>query len=240
MSESSWQASSSASYYVHFSQQRPKPPVDTSPSYTLSQQSCSSEADPTTRVYWKDFRSLSHKLSERAILDLDFVDNVVSSNGPILVKLSQKICWQWDDKPSYIPAEATAEHDYYQWLEWVVFGPAAHAVAAVRDLLHRQAEMNVSPGLRGDSTTKSVFAPGDRGTADILAVLREPDAPESIFTAHEMKRSRVLLVGDEDVLENLVRLAKNQDGWVFRSPKSTTLEEKARRLLFQVIISISR
>lgn len=76
--------------------------------------------------------------------------------------------WQWKDWPLDVIDKAETEEDYYPWLEWVVFRPAAHAVSAVRDSLYNEAGVEVPPLSRGYSTTRSIRKSTPRGTTDIL------------------------------------------------------------------------
>ncbi|KAJ7926289.1 kinase-like domain-containing protein [Mycena leptocephala] len=117
----------------------------------------------------------------------------------------------------------------------VLFGPAAHAVSAVRDRLYPEADIEVPQTLRGFSTTRSVSEANFRGTTDIFHMIKQGEAEdedESPCTAHEVKQSRVLRVGG-DVLRHLVSLAGPQGGWAFRDAEPAGLEENARRLLCQ-------
>ncbi|KAJ7440362.1 hypothetical protein FB451DRAFT_1300448 [Mycena latifolia] len=232
---SSWQNSMTpdSSYSHYFALPRPVAPKDTCPGSTLSEQHNAEAGNITTHVHLQDFSALSHTISERPKLDIKFVENILSSAGPVL-SMTQQPYWQWKDPPvDVVIDEAETEEDYYPWLEWVVFRPAAHAVSAVRDCLYKKAAMEVPPLFRGHSTTRSVGKSTPRGTTDILHELRHESGKTSC-TAHEVKRSRLLGVGS-DVLRHLVSLAGLEGGWAFRDAQPAGLEEKSRRLLCQCI-----
>ncbi|KAJ7080118.1 hypothetical protein C8R44DRAFT_824457 [Mycena epipterygia] len=232
-----WQNSTTGSYSHYFALPRPVPPKDRCQGSTLSEQNNAEAGNITTHVHLQDFSALSHTISERAKLDISFVEKVVSSTGPVLTGLWAQATWQWTSWPHHIQRKAATEQDYYPWLEWVLFGPAAHAVSAVRDRLYQEARIEVPQTLGGFSTTRSVSEANFRGTTDILHMLKQgedEDEDESPCTAHEVKRSRVLGVGG-DVLRHLVSLAGPGRGWAFRDAEPAGLEEKARRLLCQCI-----
>ncbi|KAJ7261492.1 hypothetical protein C8J57DRAFT_1719720 [Mycena rebaudengoi] len=230
-----WQNSTTGSYSHYFALPRPVAPKDTCQSSTLSEQHNAEAGNITTHVHLQDFSALSHTISERAKLDISFVENILSSTGPVIAGLSAQLLWQWAEWPDHIRRKAATEQDYYPWLEWVLFRPAAHAVSAVRDRLYQEAGLEVPQMFRGYSTTRSVTETQPRGTTDILHFMNQgEDEDESPCTAHEVKRSRVLGVGG-DVLRHLVSLAGPRGGWVFRDAEPAGLEEKARRLLCQCI-----
>ncbi|KAJ7452023.1 hypothetical protein FB451DRAFT_1283448 [Mycena latifolia] len=236
---SSWQNSTtSGSFYSHyFALPRPVAPKDTCPGSTLSEQHNAEAGNITTHVHWQDFSALSHTISDCAKLDIKFVENILSSTGPVIAGLSAQLLWQWAEWPDHIRRKAATEQDYYPWLEWVLFKPAAHAVSAVRDRVYQEAGIAVPQMFRGYSTTRSVTETQPRGTTDILHFMNEgedEDEDESPCTAHEVKRSRVLSVHG-DVLRHLVSLAGPGGGWAFRDAEPAGLEEKARRLLCQCI-----
>ncbi|KAJ6521607.1 hypothetical protein B0H19DRAFT_1386825 [Mycena capillaripes] len=234
---SSWRNSTTPDSYSHyFARRRPVVPEDTCKGSTLSDQLNADAGDITTLVHWQDFSALSHPIrSERAKLDIDFVETVLSSTRPLLDDISEAVFWQWTSWLHHIEKKAKTEEHYYPWLQWVVFRPAAHAVSAVRDRLYQEAGIDVPQNLRGFSTTSSVAEATPRGVTDILHKI-DPgdDGDESPCTAHEVKRSKVLRVGDVNVLESLVRLASLEGGWAFRQAEAG-VQEKARRLLCQCI-----
>ncbi|KAJ6568185.1 hypothetical protein B0H10DRAFT_1041292 [Mycena sp. CBHHK59/15] len=230
-----WQNSTTSDSYSHyFARPRPVAPEDTCTGTTLSEQCNADAGNITTLVHWHDFSALSHPIeSERTKLDIDFVETVLSSTRPLLHDLNESLLWQWTTWPHLIQKKAMIEGNYYPWLEWVVFRPAAHAVSAVRDRLYEEAGIEVPQTLRGFSTTRSVLEATPRGVTDILHKIDPSEgADESPCTAHEVKRAKVLRVGDVNVLENLVHLASLEEGWAFREAEAG-LQEKARRLLCQ-------
>ncbi|KAJ7216902.1 hypothetical protein C8J57DRAFT_1732409 [Mycena rebaudengoi] len=230
-----WKSSTTPGCYSHyFASQRPIAPEDTCIGDSITEQSNADAGDITTHVQWQDFSALSHPIRS-AKLDIYFVEAVLSSTGPLLENPAESVFWQWTFWLLHIRKKAATEQDYYPWLEWVVFRPAAHAVSAVRDRLYQEADIEVPQTLRGFSTTRSVSETKPRGVTDILHMLdRGEDAAESACTAHEVKRSKVLRVRDLNVLENLVYLASLEGGWAFRDAE-VGLQEKARRLLCQCI-----
>ncbi|KAJ7091661.1 hypothetical protein C8R44DRAFT_954932 [Mycena epipterygia] len=205
--------------------------MDLCDSGTLSEQSNSIIGNITTRILSQDFSALSQTISNQAKLDIEFVETVVSSTGPVLAGLWESPHWQWDEWPPHVNSAQT-EQDYYPWLEWVVFRRATHAVAAVRDRLHRDAGLAVPPSLRGHSTTTSIQGTTGRGTTDISHMVKE-DQRDSHFTAHEVKRSRVLHLGNVEVLDRLVHLAGGNGGWAIRNA-GPGLEEKSSATLVPV------
>ncbi|KAJ7208130.1 hypothetical protein C8J57DRAFT_1734075 [Mycena rebaudengoi] len=230
-----WKSSTTPGSYSHyFASQRPIAPEDTCIGDSITEQSNADAGDITTHVQWQDFSALSHPIRS-AKLDIYFVEAVLSSTGPLLENPAESVFWQWTFWLLHIRKKAATEQDYYPWLEWVVFRPAAHAVSAIRDRLYQEADIEVPQTLRGFSTTRSVSETKPRGVTDILHMLdRGEDAAESACTAHEVKRSKVLRVRDLNVLENLVYLASLEGGWAFRDAE-VGLQEKARRLLCQCI-----
>ncbi|KAJ7432460.1 hypothetical protein B0H11DRAFT_2126163, partial [Mycena galericulata] len=231
---STWQYSTlGASYSYYFSLQRPKAPRDECGSETApNAQSNSVQGDITTRIQRQDFSALSHTVSEHATLDINFVERILSSTGPVFASVWDPVYWQWTEWPFYINRCAEGEQAYYSWLQWALFMPAAHAVAAVRDGLYLNASIAVPPSLCGDSTTRAMTL---RSVTGILHELRREGMEKaSVCTAHNFKLSRFLDVDGVDVLEHLTHLADVEGGWEFRDAE-TPLEEKARGLLFQCI-----
>ncbi|KAE9385503.1 hypothetical protein BT96DRAFT_578896 [Gymnopus androsaceus JB14] len=229
-----WQKNSATSYAGYFRQQRPAAPPDTCLGATLSQQSNSIQGHITETVSFLKTNTLSHRLSDTATLNLAFVKQVLSSSGPIISPVDQ-VYWQWAAFPKYVRQKAATEQDYYPWLEWVIFRPAVHAVAAVRDQLYTAAAMTVPPELHGVTETRCTTESMPRGVTDIVSELEERS-----FTAHEIKRSRVLMLKGSDgqdvhVLEGLVNLAKIPGGFLFKDA-GIGLEDKARRLICQTIM----
>ncbi|KAF7330686.1 RIO-like kinase [Mycena sanguinolenta] len=210
-----WQEAQGTLCYKHyFSALRPEAPKDICTSITLSEQSN----------------------AENSGLDIDFVESILSSTGPVLVGPVAWACWQWDQWPPHIQRKAESEYNYYAWLEWVLFWPAAHAVCAVRDHLYSAADMVIPQTLRGLSDTKSIGKTQPRGTTDILHFMEEDGERDSPFTAHEVKRANVLAADGSDALEHLVHLATDAGGWAFRdAQRDNSLEDKARRLLSQAL-----
>ncbi|KAJ7705776.1 hypothetical protein B0H16DRAFT_1635668 [Mycena metata] len=215
-------------YSHYFAQARPPAPLDTCQGASLSEQSNSLDGDITTHLRALDFRTLSHRTNGGPRLDLPTVTRILSSTGPVIT-VAKASDWQWVDTPSAVREEAEAEQDYYTWLEWVVFRPAANAICAVRDVIYFEASLDVPLGQRGFSTTKSVYKIIPRGTADILHYLQSGP----VFTAHEVKRAKVLAAGG-DVLAYLVQRAEDEGGCAFRDLEDG-LGEKVRRLVCQCI-----
>ncbi|KAJ7435920.1 hypothetical protein B0H11DRAFT_2295207 [Mycena galericulata] len=236
---STWQYSTlGPSYSYYFSLQRPAAPKDKCKSVTAPNPHLNSvQGNITTGIQRRDFSALSHTVSEHATLDINFVEGVLSSTGPLFAHAFDSLNWQWTDWPYHIHRNASSLQGYYYWLEWALFIPAAHAVAAVRDGLYLNASMVVPSSLCGESTTRSVSeARTLRSATGILhELIREGmDMEVSVCTAHNVKLSRVLNVDGVDVLEHLAHLADAEGGWEFRDAEAL-LDEKARGLLFQCI-----
>lgn len=187
----SWQESLPTSSYSHyFARQCPVTPVDLRQGVMLSDQPNCVDGEVTTRVHFQDFSELSHTVDD-AKLDLDFVERVLSSTGPVMAYVWDVANWQWTEWPLHLKKNAKTEQDYYPWLEWVLFSHAAHAVAAVRDRLFRQAVKEVPPTLRGQSTTQSIYPSTPRGVTDIIHSVAEYEDPSedgdaSVHTAHQV------------------------------------------------------
>lgn len=138
-----------------------------------------------------------------------------------------------NERPYHVVEEAKTEQDYYAWLEWVVFRPAVHAVAAVRDQLYSAAAVPVPLDIQGVTRTQCLNNTVPRGTTDIIS-----EVAKRCFAAHEIKRTRVLLGRRSDgpgvqTLRVVVELARERDGYSFRDAEKG-LREKARKLLCQV------
>lgn len=230
---SQWESNPAISYADYFRQHRPDPPPDECYSVTLSTKSNSVQGNITRTVVFTETSTLSRRLTDTTTLDIAFINQVLSSSGPVIDPLSEAIYWQWATHPKHVPKEVTTEQDYYPWLEWAVFGPALHAVAAVRDQLYAAAAIDVPQGLRGVTQARCVNKSVQRGSTDIVGELGR-----RCFAAHEVKRSRVLLLkasDDEDVsvLQGAVELAQRPSGFSFRDT-SRGLEDKVRKLMRQV------
>ncbi|KAE9409875.1 hypothetical protein BT96DRAFT_931400 [Gymnopus androsaceus JB14] len=74
-----WHQNPPISYAGYFSQQRPAPPLDRCKSVTLSQQTNSIQGDITQQVTFLDTSTLSHKLSDTATLDIQFVEQLYTA-----------------------------------------------------------------------------------------------------------------------------------------------------------------
>jgi len=219
-----WHQNPTTSYADYFSRQRPVPFPDNCRSITLSEQYNAIQGDITQTVTFLDTNTLSHKLSDTATLDIQFVEQVLSSSGPIVRTVVEQANWQWVNPPSEVPDSAFCEADYYSWLMWVVFRPAVNAVAAVRDQLYTAANIAVPSNIGGDTKTRLTNMTTPRGVTDILGIVGGTE-----FMPHEIKRSRVV----PDVLPELVKMAKLPRGFLFRDAEDG-LKDKARRLICQV------
>lgn len=226
---SQWEINPTTSYADYFRQQRPAPPPDKCESVTLSYQSNSIPGNITSNVVFMETSTLSHRLNDTTTLNLTFVSQVLSRSGPVINPLKDPVYWQWNERPNHVLAKATTEQDYYAWLEWVVFRPAVHAVAAVRDQLYAAAGVPVPQKILGVINSRCLSNTVPRGTTDIIS-----EVAERCFAAHEIKRTRVLgSDGPAGALHLVVELAQVPNGFWFRYADKG-LEEKVRRLMCQV------
>lgn len=224
-----WQTNPPTSYADYFRQQRPAPPHDKCKGITLSEQTNSDQGDITENVVLMETSALSFPLTDTTTLDIAFVKKVLSSSGPVLSGIFEPGYWQWNEPPNDVVAVAVTEQNYYPWLEWVVFRPAVHAVAAVRDQLYMAAAMSVPPQIQGITRTQCLHHTTPRGTSDIIALVAE-----RCFAPHEIKRTRVLgPEGGKGALKLVVELASGPDGYHFRN-REPGLRRKIRRLMCQV------
>ncbi|KAK6968911.1 Proteophosphoglycan ppg4 [Favolaschia claudopus] len=226
-------------YYHYFTQPRPRCPRDKCVGTSISDHAEAEEGYTTTLVQFSDVSDLSHPITVDVNLDLAFVAAVLSSTGPDIH--AQPSLWDWRTWPVGIRRTADGEPAYYPWLEWAVYGPAAHAAAAVVDELITRTGQVISSSRTGRSCIRCVTANHPRGVTDLIHELEdENEDPEADnteippFTLHEVKRAAVLSVDGVNVLEDLVVWASKRQGFQFRT-ESGQSQEKARRLLIQAI-----
>jgi hypothetical protein len=146
-----------------------------------------------------------------------------------MVTPANSYLWQFATQPETFPSRAEHEADYYDWLIWTVYYPAANAVNAVRDELYRLANVTVPAGgySRMDKVNNTC---SDGGAADIIHQWSQGVK----CTPHEFKRDKVLRVHDQSVLDFLVEQAGAGSGYNFRSTEQlSTLPGKGKHILSQ-------
>jgi hypothetical protein len=113
-----------------------------------------------------------------------------------------------------MPEVVTREEMYYNYLAWVIYSGAAHAMRPVVDLLYAKASLEVPAHLRGkpDVLREENKLPG---VTDLLLPAPGPHTLHPPLVLLEVKRAKVLTVS-RAVLNALVALASAGQGWEFR------------------------
>ncbi|KAF7328618.1 hypothetical protein MSAN_02476900 [Mycena sanguinolenta] len=218
----------------YFAESRPPLPPDNTTGVTLKDYTTSAVASRAKKITSFDVSALVHELGPTK-LDLAFVQEVLGTAGPI-IEPANVSTWNFTTQPNLFAEEADCEQDFYPWINWAVFAPAAHAVNATRDKLYAVAQMPVPSN--AFPVTRTV---GGGATAIIhqwyLAAKEEQSSIKKPCTPHEFKRVKVLRVGDRSALEFLVEQAGASSGYNFRvSDGASTLTGKGKRIVCQAFI----
>ncbi|KAJ6528599.1 hypothetical protein B0H19DRAFT_1243083 [Mycena capillaripes] len=122
----------------------------------------------------------------------------------------------------------------YPFLEWVVYRPAARALPVVLYYLFDISSKQMPAQLAGYSRTAIIDSQHEFGSTDIVHFLSQNEDDEQteqgIRTLQEVKRARVLTIGNRNVLGEMHRLAEL--GWNFRQSSECA---KGKHLLLQAI-----
>ncbi|KAJ7816603.1 hypothetical protein B0H14DRAFT_1395097 [Mycena olivaceomarginata] len=219
-------------YAAYFAESRAAPPRDNVASESLNPHEPYPEAQPTQIITFFDPSALQHTLGP-ATLNMNFVQDVLDTTGPVITPSNGSL-WHFAAQPQSFPMIAKHEADYYDWFNWAVCYPAAHAVNAVRDRLYRTANVTLPADF---SCTGKVNKTQGGGVADIIHQYQSDlDGDERPCTPHEFKRHKALHVNGESVLDFLVQQASAPSGYRFRSTASrSTLPGKGKDVVSQII-----
>ncbi|KAJ7813744.1 hypothetical protein B0H14DRAFT_2604654 [Mycena olivaceomarginata] len=117
----------------------------------------------------------------------------------------------------FLPATGTCI-PLYPFLEWVIYRPAARALPVVLYRLFETSPKPMPVQLASYSRTAIIDSQHELGSTVIVHFLSQNEVDEQteegIRTLHEVKRARVLTIGNLNVLGEMYRLAES--GWNFR------------------------
>ena len=220
----------SKSYHGYFSMPRPAFPQDLTPisNYTTQHSGLSYQL---TMLHQFDAQTLTHTLAEGVCLDLAFVSKTIRLYGPTLDNVVAQSEWQWTVPPRNVTDTISNEQSLYPFLEWVIYGPAAQALPSILDHLWRTAGgLNPLPMFSNVTLLDSQLVYGSADLVQFWSHRKRANYREGIVkVAHEVKRARVLMVGEENVLDQMYDLARL--GWKFRIDRSC---KNGTKLLYQV------
>ncbi|KAF7292958.1 Kinase-like protein [Mycena indigotica] len=216
---------------AYFREERAPPPPDEVVSESIPPHEPYTNADATKFLRRFDPAALQHVVGNTT-LNLAFVNTVLRTTGPVISQDNGGL-WQFVTPPGAFGRGRTAKHEssYYDWFNWILSYPAAHAVNAVRDRLYQDGgvpvPLNYSEAERVNETHV--------GSADILHQWYETGS-STPCTPHEFKRDKAMRVDGHSVLDFLYEQAGTSSGYAFRSCASlSTLGGKGKNVLCELI-----
>ncbi|KAJ7831406.1 hypothetical protein B0H14DRAFT_2592716 [Mycena olivaceomarginata] len=160
---------------------------------------------------------MTYPVSDTVVLNLDFGLRVLSTHGPIVDSLVA-LEWQREWRPAHVKAVVSAEMSLYPFLEWVIYRPAARTLPVVLYRLFKTSSKPMPVQLARYSRTAIIDSQHEFGSTDIVHFLSQNEederTEEGIRALHEVKRARILTIGNLSVLGEMYRSAES--GWNFR------------------------